>query len=75
MVALSEKYADISSGTISSAVDDFLETVMADVRGAEPKENDTESLHTAARARLKDALSRLDRTIAQALRLDELPIE
>jgi hypothetical protein len=75
MVSLSEKYADISSGTISSAVNDFLEAVMADVRGAEQKENDTESFHTAARARLKDALSRLDRTIAQALRLDELPIE
>jgi hypothetical protein len=45
MVSLREKYADISSGTISSAVDDFLETVMADVRKAEQKENDTESFH------------------------------
>jgi hypothetical protein len=75
MVSLSEKYEDISSGTISSAVDDFLETVMADVREAEQKENDTESFHTAARVRLKDALSRLDHTITQALRLDELPIK
>ena len=48
---------------------------MADVREAERQENDTESFHTAARARLKDELSRLDRTITQALRLDELPIK
>jgi hypothetical protein len=74
MVSLSEKYADISSDTINSAVDDFLGPVMADVREAEQKENATESFHTGARARLKDALSRLGRMITEALRLDELPI-
>ncbi len=75
VVSLREKNADISSDTINSTVDKFLETVMEDLRKAQQKENQTRSFDTAARMRLKDALSRLDGAINQALRLGELPIK
>lgn len=75
LVALREKYDDISSEKINAAIDQFLKGVMEDLEASRRKENQNESFDTAARTRLKDAGDRLNGEMNRALRVNELPIE
>jgi hypothetical protein len=75
LIAVKQKYADISSAELNAAVDLFLNTVMDDLKKAELKENQTESFDTTARAHLKDAFGRLNSEVNQALGVDQFPIK
>jgi hypothetical protein len=75
VISLRERNGDVSSASINTAADDFLETVMQDLKNVERKQNQTEAFNVAARMRVKDALSHLDGAINQALRLGDLPIK
>ena len=75
MVLLRQKYQYVCSDNVNSAIDDFLTTVMKDIRLGEQPGNDTESFHTTARANLIDALNRLNLAISEALQLEKLPIQ
>jgi hypothetical protein len=75
MASVMDKYHDILSGTIRGAADAFFDTVMEDVRKAEPRENRTKDFQLAAHARLRERFDQLNNAIHRALRLDELPIK
>jgi fructose 1,6-bisphosphatase len=75
IVFLRQKKKSMISEIIIVAVDDFIEIVMDDLKLAEEEENNTETFHTAAHKRAKDAFKQLDNIINQALGVDELPIK
>jgi hypothetical protein len=75
LIAVKEKYADISSAKIDAAVDLFLNRVMDDLKKAELNQNRMEYFETLARAHLKDAFGRLNSEINQALGINEFPIK
>jgi hypothetical protein len=75
LVSLREKYQDVASDKVNSAIDDFIDTLTQDLRAGTSKSNDTDLFHEAARKRLCDAFARLDPHLKEALRLAELPIQ
>ena len=75
LIAVKEKYADISSAKIDTAVDLFLNTVMDDLKKVELNQNQIEYFETVARTHLKDTFSRLNAEINHALGIDEFPIK
>lgn len=75
LIAVKEKYADISSAKIDAAVDLFLNAVMNDLKKVELDQNQMEYFETVARAHLKDEFGLLNSEINQALGVDEFPIK
>ena len=74
LVVLREKYEDVSSDKMNSAVDDFIDTIMQDLREGAKDTNDNEAFHNSARTRVREAFVKLNDQIAEALGLDQLPL-
>jgi hypothetical protein len=74
LVALRANYEEIASDDVKAAVDQFLDTILTDLKDGEEKSNDSEAFHELAKRHLHDALDKLNRTTEKALGLQNVPI-
>lgn len=75
LILLRDKYKDVSSEAINTVVDEFIDTIMKDLKDGEQQSNNTEKFHSAAESHLRDSFAKLDRALKDALQFRELPIK
>lgn len=75
LVSLRERYEDVSSELMESAVDTFIDQAMQDLRDGAKETNDTEEFHEAARRRIREAFDTLSAQIEKALGHDQIPLQ
>ncbi len=74
LTRLQDKYQNVSSETITAAVDTFLDAIKKDLLESVRPGNDTTTFNDGARARLREAFGKLNGAIEDALGFRELPV-
>jgi hypothetical protein len=74
LIDLRDSAQDVLSTEVNAEMDQFIGTLMNDMRDGARKSNDNEAFHNAARTRLREAFERLNEQISTALGRDQMPL-
>lgn len=75
LMNLRDKYDSVSSQAVDAAIEEFINTIVQDLKASEKETNDTVSFHNSAQKRLRDGFETLNSAIESALGFQNLPVK